>query len=462
VPSILSLGRSPISTVFARPSRLLCCAIAASIAAFALSGCSTIRHVFHTGNKPSQRNEQLQILQLRNMRFADDYVGSIVGPIRLFQASTEDATDRLTAQNWMLSQATAAYTIASGPSPVVNAVDLVVLATLSRMVVDDAWSGERFGDRAAALRDVYRRLEPQALEIVRQAIPPAQLAALEEAILAWRAQNPHTTSVSYVHFRDVANSVARPTRGGNDSFSGLFNMLGLDPFSSLDPAVRELSQTRVLAERTIYYAQRVPTLLDMQVERLTFEFATMPETKRMLNDADLIAGAAHATGNLVSELPNLLTKEREAAIRQFMDSVSVETTQTRQLVMELRSTLQAGTVTSESLNTTIRSFDQLVAGFRAPASEGGSAKAPGRPFDITEYTAAAAQISRAAGELGQVIAGIGQSTPALAQAADQASATLQKVITFAYWRVFLLIGFLLLGGLGTALAYRVISRRWLR
>jgi hypothetical protein len=456
------LGDSLTSTTFAQPSRLLCCAMAAGIVALALSGCSTIRHVFHSGDQSRQRNEQLQILQLRNMRFADEYVGTIVGPIRQFQASTEDAGDRLTSQNWMLSQATAAYTNASGPSPVVNAVDMVVLATLSRMVIDDAGSAERFGERAAALRAAYHALEPQALDIAKSALPPAQMAALQEAILDWRTQNPHTTSVSYVHFRDVANSIAKPSRGGSDSFSGLFNMLGLDPFSSLDPAVREISQTRELAERTIYYAQRVPTLLDMQVERLSFEFATMPETKRMLNDADLIASAAHTTGNLVGDLPKLLTKEREAAIRQFMDAVSIETARTRQLVIELRSALEAGTVTSDSLNTTIRSFDQLVAGFRTPALEGGPTKSPGRAFDITEYTAAAAQISRAAGELGQVIAGVDQATPAVAQAVEQASATLREVIAFAYWRIVLLIVFLLLGGLVTALAYRLISRRWLR
>jgi hypothetical protein len=436
--------------------------MAAGVVALALSGCSTIRHVFHSGDQSSRRNEQLQILQLKNMRFADDFVGSIVGPIRQFQASTEDAADRLTAQNWMLSQATAAYTIASGPSPVVNAVDMVVLATLSRMVIDDAWSAERFGERAAALRGAYLRLEPQALDIAKSALPPAQMAALQEAILDWRKQNPNTTSVSYVHFRDVANSVAKPSHSGGDSFSGLFNMLGLDPFSSLDPAVREISQTRELAERTIYYAQRVPNLLDMQVERLTYEFATMPETKRMLNDADMIASSAHAAGNVVSDLPNLLTKEREAAIRQFMDAVSIETARTRQLVIELRSALEAGTVTSDSLNTTIRSFDQLMAGFRTPASEGGPKQTPGRAFDITEYTAAAAQISRAAGELAQVIAGVDQATPGVAQAVDRASATLRTVIDFAYWRIFLLIGFLLLGGLSTALVYRLISRRWLR
>jgi hypothetical protein len=448
-------------TMRMRPSRLLCYVIAAVATVLALGGCSTLRHVFHTGDQASRRNEQLQILQLRNMRFADEYVGSMVGPVRQFQASTEDATDRLAAQNWMLSQATAAYTIASGPSPVVNAVDMVVLATLSRMVIDDAWSSERFGDRAVALRDVYHRLEPLAWKIAESALPPTQIAALQQVIVDWRAQNPHATSVSYVHFRDIANSVSRPTGGGIDSFSGLFNMLGLDPFSSLDPAVREISQTRELAERTIYYAQRVPNLLDMQVERLTFEFATMPEAKRMLNDADLIANAAHVTGGVIGELPNLLTSEREAAIRQFMDAVRIETARTRQLVIELRGALEAGTVTSDSLRATISSFDRLVAQFKTSTSDGRQAKSPGRPFDITEYTAAAAQIMRTAGELRQLITDVNQGSPAAAQAIEQASARLQEITDYAYWRILQLLGVLLVGGVGAALAYRLIARRWL-
>ncbi len=425
-----------------------------------LCGCSSIRHVFHSHDQSAERAEQIQILQLKNMRFADEYVGSIVTPIRLFQQSTENAQDRLTAQNWMLSQATAAYIIASSPSPTVNAVDLVVLATLSRMVIDDAWNSERFGERAAALRDAYRRLEPQALNLLKGVLPPAQVTALQQAIVEWRTQNPHVTAIAYVHFRDVAASIQKTAGGGTDSFNGLFSMLGLDPFSSLDPAIHEITETRQLAERTIYYAQRMPNLLDMQVERLTLEFATMPETKRMLADADLVAGAANTTGRVVGDLPNLLAREREAAIKQFMDAITVESAHTRELVVDLRRTLETGTQTSNSLDTTIRAFDQLMARFDKPPSSTGPAPTPGRPFDITEYTAAAAEITRAATELKQLVAGIDQSSPALLQAAGQETARLQDVVDHAYWRLVQLIAVLLVGGLVAALAYRAIAKRW--
>jgi hypothetical protein len=441
--------------------RLLRSGLALGTAVLMLCGCSLIRDPFHSQEKANKQTAQLQLLQLKTMRFADEYVASITVPIRDFQAATDNAADRLTSQNWLLAQATAAYTIASSPSPVVNVVDMVVLVELSRMVIDDAWVGERFGARAAPLRDAYLRLEPQALELIQGTLTADQIAELQRLILEWRAQNPHVTAISYVHFRDVATSMGKTSAGGGQSFSGLFNMLGLDPFRNLDPAVREITQTRELAERTIYYAQRVPNLLDMQVERLTFEMATMPEMKRLLTNADQVAVAASTTGRVIGDLPNMLTHEREAAIRQLLDAVTTETALTRDLVTEVRGALEAGTVTSNSLDATIHSFQQLVAGFEKPKVAGGPAETPARPFNITEYTAAAAEITRAAAELQQLVAGVGRGSPELIQASERAKATLQDVVDHAYWRIAQLIGLVLLGSLAAALAYRGIARRWL-
>jgi hypothetical protein len=417
--------------------------------------------MFHLDDKSNKAAEQLQIQQHRVMRFADEYVGRIAVPIRNLQASTDNAEDRLAAQNWLLSQATAAYIIASGPSPVVNTVDMIVLAILSRMVIDEAWVKARFGERAVPVRDEYGRLQPLALTLAQDVLTPAQLAELQKVIMEWHAQNPHVTAIAYLRFSHITSTLTQATPGGaSGAPSGLFGLLGLDPFSGLDPAVREIAQTRELGERTVYYAQRLPNLLDMQVERLTYEFATMPETKRLLANADKVAAAASATGSVVGELPGLIDREREAAIRQFMEGLTVETAHTRDLVVQLRGALEAGTATSNSLNTAIHSFDQLVAGFEKPKASGQS-QSPSRPFDITEYTAAAAEITRAAHELEGLIAGIERGTPALDATAGRAATTLQEVIDHAYRRMIELIGLLLLGGFGAALAYRGITRRWL-
>jgi hypothetical protein len=432
------------------------------LGAVALSAdCSMIDRLSGRKEAAEQRAAALQLLQLKVMRFGDEYAGGVIEPIQRFQQTTDDPAERLGAQNWMITQATSAYTIASGPNPVTNALDMVVLATLSRMVIEDAWVGERYGDRALPLRDAHRRLEPRARALLTDVLTPTQNAQLDQIISDWRAQNPNVRAVAYVHFTDFAKSIGRPTPAEAESKGGLFQFLGLDPMSNIDPAVREITQTRQLAERTIYYAQRAPNLLDMQIQRLTYQMAAMPETKRMLADVDRFGGAAASAGHLADDLPTVLAREREAAIRQFVDAINAQTTQMRGLVTDLRGTLEAGTATSNSLNETVRSVDQLMGRFQKPKPPGAPPEPPGRPFDIREYTAAAAEFARTANELQQLVASIEHGTPVLAQTASSATADLQNVIDHALWRVGLLVLLLLGGGLVTVLAYRVIARRWL-
>jgi len=100
-----------------------------------------------------------------------------------------------------------------------------------------------------------------------------------------------------------------------------------------------------------------------------------------------------------------------------------------------------------------------MAGFQKSAPAGAPPTTPARPFDITEYTAAAAQITRAADELKQLIAGIEQGGPGVMQSADHAAASLQGVVDHAYWRLVQLLGLILLGGLGGTLVYRGIAAR---
>ena len=41
----------------------------------------------------------------------------------------------------------------------------------------------------------------------------------------------------------------------------VFSLFQVDPLSGLDPAVREIAQTRLFAERALFVAQKMPMLL---------------------------------------------------------------------------------------------------------------------------------------------------------------------------------------------------------
>jgi len=95
---------------------------------------------------------------------------------------------------------------------------------------------------------------------------------------------------------------------------------------------------------------------------------------------------------------------------------------------------------------------------RFPRREPGTAPA-GRPFDITEYTAAAAEFAGTARQLTALLEALGrEGTPVAAAVAGGAEAG-RALVDYLFWRALLLGGLLIAGGLGAALAYRALAAR---
>jgi hypothetical protein len=427
-------------------------------ALLATSSCSTLRG-WRSRDESEQRAQRLQEIQLKVMRFADQYSARIAEPIQRFTVEEVSPEDRLRAQNWRLSQATSAFTIASGPNPTVNALDMIVLATLSRMVVEDLWTNELYGPRAKALLDAHRGLEQEAWQLTDGVLNEDQHTQLHGMIDGWRATHPQVRNVAYIHFTDFARTGGASAHDAARSGS-LFSFLGLDPLSDLDPAVREIEQTRLLAERTIYYVQRAPNLLDMQIERLTYQLAVTPELQQTLRNVDRIGVATAAVGELANNLPETVARERHATIVDLTSALDSEQTQLRALMSELRDTLAAGSSTSDSVNTTIRTLDTLMARFKPAAAT--TATAAPRPFDITEYAATARDVAAAAQDLRALIEQMDTSSASVERVAASASQDLQALIDHAFWRGVYLVLVLVAAVLAAALAYRFIvtGARW--
>ena len=437
-----------------RPVLIASLLLAASVTG--LSGCAMISKL--TGAEDEAEATKLQELQLKVMRFADEYAGGISEPITRFQTETQDAAERLAAQNWRLSQATSAYTIATGPNPVSNALDMVVLATLSRMVIEDSRIQDKYGERAVPLRDAHRNLERGAWALASEVLTEGQIEQLRQVIEEWRLKNPHVNAVAYVYFRDFARAVGRPRPGESQSSGNLFSLIGIDPLSNLDPAVQEIAQTRNLAERTIYYLQRSPRLLDMQVERLTYQIASMPETRDALQDVDRVSLAAEAVGNVAGQLPALVAREREAVISQFMREMAARQQQMLALVSQLRGALEAGTATFDSLQGTLRGIDSLFG--RLDKNEKSTAPAiPAKPFDIADYANAAREFAATARQLELLMVQLNAGAPQVGDLAHRTVADMRALVDFAFSRLIILVVVLVAAVWIAALAYQLVVRR---
>ncbi len=412
--------------------------------------------------KPSTREAQahaqrLQDLQLSVMRFADEYVGRSTEAMNRFKGDTLNPEERLHVQNWKLQQATSAYTLATGPNPFANALDMVVLASLSRMVLDDVWVGRADGARALEVQETARSLETGAWQLVSGMLNESQAAQLRDGIAQWRAEHPNVRSVAYIHFRDFAKAVNGPL-GAEETSGGLFSFIGIDPFEQLDPAVREIAQTRQLAERSIYYMQRAPDLLDMQVERLSYQFAVMPETKNFLGDLGRASLIGSASDQLVRTLPSMLEKEREALVAQLTRTLNDESATISSMAGELRTTLQAGTETSNAIHAALETVERITAQFQPKPGEAISEeKKP--PFDIRQYTEMLKQATAASQEL-QALAGRADAIlPALRSATEEAAGRGTQLLNHLFLLLAALILIAVAATVGGALVYRRIVRR---
>ncbi len=424
------------------------------IATFALVSCSTLQKVSPSHQRAQERTRELERLQLTTMRYSDQYRTRVVEGVNSFQSGAVTPEERLTAQNWKVLQVEAVYIDAGGPNPALNALDLVVLATLSRMVIDDEWA--QYGTRIELLRKAHHDLEQSAWDLARPVLSDAQSAQLRDIIARWRERHPTVRSVGAIHFIDFAQSIGEPGPGETGRVGSIFSIVDLDPFADLDPAIQQITQARQLAERSIFYFQRMPDIVSMQAEQLTYRMAVQPETKNALANFQRVSLVGSAADTLATNLPTILDKERDALLTQLNQEITNQSATIGALSENLRSTLQAGTTTADALNALIQSLNKLTAQFVSPAPAATTpAQASGPPFDIRNYTEALRAATDTAQQLSALTRQLNTTVPTVRLAA-------LGLIDNIVRQVLVVLALLILGTLGAALVYRAIVLRMQR
>ena len=423
----------------------------AVVATLALVGCSTMQKMTPSYQHAQQRTQELEQLQLTTMRYADEYRTRVVEAVNRIQDGAVTPEERLAAQNWKVLQAEAVYTDADGPNPALNTLDIVVLATLSRMVIDDTRA--QYGDRVQFLQKTHHELERSAWELAKPVLSDAQAAQLRDIIARWREQNPTVRSVGAIHFTEFAKSIGEPGAGEANRIGSIFSIVNLNPFAELDPAVQEITQTRQLAERAIFYFQRMPDIMSMQAEQVVYRMAVQPETKNALASFQRVSLVGSAADTLATDLPAILDKEREALLRQLTQEITSQSATIGELSGNLRSTLEAGTATADALNTMLQSLNKLTGQFVSTSpSPKTQAQPSGPPFDIRNYTEALRAATGTAQQLTALTQQLNTSMPGMRSAT-------QSLVDNIVRQVLLILAVLILGTFGASLAYRVIVLR---
>ncbi|HAB18475.1 MAG TPA: hypothetical protein PLX89_23145 [Verrucomicrobiota bacterium] len=404
-----------------------------------------------SGKGKSSGTNAMVALQGKVMREADQYVAAIAQATDDFRAQVGTIEARDAAQQWKLNEATVAYVNATGENPVVNAVGMVVLASLSRMVVEDYWVGKKFGATALPLLETQRRLETNAWTLVDGVLTPEQKEELRNLILVARERQPDLRYVTVIRLPELTSTLSQvPIEGQSRKPGSLFSLLYLNPLAGLDPTTQAIQQSRILAQRAMYYVERAPMLLGWQVELTTYQLAAQPETQGVLSDVDAVAKSATVFAKTAEGLPQLVSDQRQAAIDQLFAGIAAERTnllaalnaqegQLRQLLPPMRETMAAGGDMANSVKGAVTSLDAFVRYVSPPETNKTVSATNAKPFDVLDYGQAASQIGVAAQQLNQLLSAVNQSLPQANILGQQTVAEARALLNHAFRLTLLLI-----------------------
>ncbi|TAK95001.1 MAG: hypothetical protein EPO07_15895 [Verrucomicrobia bacterium] len=360
---------------------------------------------------------------------------------------------------WKIALASETCTIASGPNAFANLLDMTIFVTVTRLALEEHWQPKVFGDSAQPMIESCRNSEAEIWRFAGTVLSPEQLAELHKAIEAWHRQNPQPESVLAARALSFASSVAESNKGDAAKPGSVFGLLGVDPLAGMDPAVREIAQTRMFAERALYVTQKSPTILRWQMELMSVNTVAMPAVQQLVSNATQITTSVDTFAHVADQLPKLVNDQREAAIKQVFDGVASERTnlvaQLGSDEMKLRPTLAELRQTVEATTELVKSLDKFMARFPADTNPPPpAANTNARPFDILDYAATAKEVTLTIKELNATITSLDKAVPQIQKAGETLEKTGDRLLRRFFFVALGLVAFFLAGALIAALIYR--------
>lgn len=392
------------------------------------------------------------------MRFADEFASRMTLGVEKLRHGT-NALGSAESLCWKIAFGTAACSIVSGPNAIANLMDMTVFVTETRLSLEEYWSPKVFGESALTLLENCRTSEAEIWRATDKILQPEQQAALREAIRTWHLQNSKPENLLVARAVGLAMQVAQVNRADVTKPGSLFSLFMLDPLSNLDPTRREIAQTRLFAERALFVAQKMPTLLRWQTELLSVNALEQPALQQWAATASQIAVSADRLTRVAELLPRQVSAEREEIVKALQSQEGA----LRPLLTDARQTLAAGEQMATSLNATLAAFDGVLKrlGVGEPEAAGKPAT-NAEPFRIQDYGQTAVQLEAAARQLTVMLQAFDQALGAnsrtqlaaqLGPAVQQAQAGGKDLVDYAFWKGLLFVGVVLLA----ALLYRLLA-----
>jgi hypothetical protein len=260
---------------------------------------------------------QLSKLQSLLFAYADKYMSGIAQVT--FEARQKDPTNpevRLRMHSLKLVVTASVQGLAASPNPESTLLDMMVFATLHRMIFEEDWARQYYGESVKRIAFAMRILEKEIWRIASDYMTEKQIAEVRKLIRDWKAKHPELFVVSYIRFSDFA-SLRSKSPLVDKARSGGF----LVDTSGAEKAVDE---ALLLAERVLHYSQRLPYIIEWHVEKVFYQLAVEPEVRETLAQTQDMTRSLDRYADSMEKLPQQLTAERRASIKQMASAIATE------------------------------------------------------------------------------------------------------------------------------------------
>lgn len=417
-----------------------------------------------TGSRDANSTNPVEVQQSL-LRFADGFATGLILAVEKLRRGTNEL-DPAESLRWKIGLTSEIVSIASGPNATANLLDLTVFVSATKEILETRWQPSVFGESAIPLLETCRTGETEIWRLAEQVIEPDQRSELREVIREWLRQNPDPESVLAARSLGFTLRTAKSGSSNPTKPASVLDLLRLDPLSKLDPATREIAQSRLLAERSLFVAKKMPTLIRWQTELLALHASELPNVRQLVTNATQLSASIERVSQVAASLPAQLTSEREAILR----SLESQEKSLTPLVQEIRQALLAGSTMSTSLNTTLVTFDELMKRFGVGETNTNSSAAPAtpsEPFRIQDYARTAERLEAAAARLTELLHAFDQIlgstnltglTAQVQPVVDQAKSGGREIVDYAFRKGVLLVILALAAGL----IHRYLGSRWNR
>jgi hypothetical protein len=360
-------------------------------------------------------------LQSEIMGFADRFATFMLQALEDFQMHQPPPDQRRIVLSDTVLTIASVYTIAAEPNPDIALLDMVAMVTLGRIIYEEHWRAQIGSDIEPIIHGL-KKAENDVWHLAARILDVEMQGDLRGIILEWRRSHPEVLSFSLLRFNDFAAERQKSTIAQARQVNGLFQ--------SVQQATQEVEEARLLAERTLFLATRMPLMAGYFADVWLSQMTVNPQAQNLIANLDRMTDVAERMATVAEKFPqdvgevreNLIRQaaeemnrlsqinieriaekvavERETAIRQFMsdlgkerhkaiqDLVSEEERINRMLA-DLRQSLEESTRFMAALNLFMEHLAPLVA----------EEKLAEDPFDINEYAQTATNIGNAAQEL---------------------------------------------------------------